>query len=230
MTPTVGIILQARVGSRRLPGKALASVGGTSVLRRCLHRLGKSGVGSVVLATTDQSEDDELATLARRMEVEVYRGSTDDVLGRFVEAALLYRFEMVVRATGDNPAVDIDAAARLSRLLNESDADYAVEEGLPCGTGVEIVRTTALVQSAILTARADDREHVTTFIKRQPHLFRLTRVAAPPRLARPNLRFTIDTAADLSYMRRVFAHVRSAEPPLCDLIAAADVCARSDAA
>jgi spore coat polysaccharide biosynthesis protein SpsF len=226
----VGIILQARLGSSRLPGKALASVGGTCLLRRCLQRLGKSAVGPVVLATTTQPEDDELASVAHKMGVAVYRGSTEDVLGRYVDTALLHGFGTVIRATGDNPAVDIDAAARLIRARIAADADYACEDGLPCGAGVEIVTTAALVRAATLATNADDREHVTTCIKRRHDRFRVLRAPAPARLQRPDLRFTVDTEADLSYMRRLFARVRPAEPSLSDLIAAADECSRSDAA
>jgi spore coat polysaccharide biosynthesis protein SpsF len=183
-----------------------------------------------VLATTSQPEDDELESVARKMGVAVYRGSTEDVLGRFVDTALLHGFATVIRATGDNPAVDIDAAARLIRARAATDADYACEDGLPWGAGVEIVTTAALVRAAMLATSADDREHVTMCIKRRPDRFRVLRLSAPIRLQRPDLRFTVDTEADLLYMRRVFARVRPAEPSLSDLIAAADECARSDAA
>lgn len=230
MTTGVGIILQARFGSRRLPGKALASVGGISILWRCLNRLRRAGAGPVVLATTERAEDDALADIAHRMGLDIYRGSTDDVLGRFVGAALRHRWHTVIRATADNPAVDIDAAARLVAVLTGTGADYACEDGLPCGAGLEAVTTAALLRTASAAVDAEDREHVTTFIKRQTDSFHVERPLAPAHLRRPELRFTVDTAADLTYMRRVFARVRSVEPSLSDMIAAADACVRSKAA
>jgi spore coat polysaccharide biosynthesis protein SpsF len=230
MADRLGLILQARFASTRLPGKALESIGNTSILQRCLNRLQCAAVGQVILATTERPEDDALAFVARRMGVAVFRGSTDDVLARFIDAAAVHRFDTVVRATGDNPAVDIDAPARLIDALHRHRADYACEDGLPYGAGVEVVTAAALARAAQLATRPEDREHVTTFFKLQPNIFRVTRIAAPGALQRFDLRLTVDTADDLSFMRRVFAQARSAEPSLVEIIAAADACSRSDAA
>jgi spore coat polysaccharide biosynthesis protein SpsF len=230
MRQRIGIILQARFNSTRLRGKALASVGGTSVLKRCLNRLRQSQAGHVVLATTDRPEDDALAAAARRIGVDVFRGCADDVLARYVDAAVWHDFDVVIRATGDNPAVDIDAPRRLIGLMHRHRADYACEDGLPYGAAVEIVSTAALAYSASQATRVEDREHVTTFIKLHPSTFRVIWASAPRSLRRPDVRLTIDTAEDLAFMRRVFARARSVEPPLTDLIAAADECSRSNAA
>jgi len=230
MMRRVGLILQARFGSQRLPGKALADLRGKTLLGRCLSRLLLGGAGPVILATTTRAEDAMLAGVAHRLGVDVHRGDTEDVLGRYVEAALAHGLDVVVRATGDNPAVDIDAAARLARALECSQADYMCEDGLPLGAGVEIVTTRALVRAAALSDAAEDREHVTTFLKRRPDLFRIERRLAPPSLRRPELRFTVDTATDLTRMRRLFADVQGDEPPVGALIAAADACRDHEAA
>lgn len=230
MNPRIGIILQARFNSQRLPGKALAPLGGTTVLERCLARLRASGVAPVVLATTEAPEDDALARVGARLDVDVYRGSTDDVLARYVGAALAHQFDLVVRATGDNPAVDIGAAGRLVETLRAYDADYACEDGLPYGAGVEIISTAALRRSAAAASEPADREHVTTFVKRNAAQFHVVRSLAPVNVRRPDVRVTIDTATDLAFMQRVFASVRGTQPALADIIAAADGCSRSDAA
>jgi spore coat polysaccharide biosynthesis protein SpsF len=229
MAARVGVIIQARCDSSRLPGKALAALGGVSILTRCLVRLRRADVGPVVLATTERPIDDALVVIARRMGVAVFRGSTTDVLQRSIDAAVCHEFD-VVRATGDNPAVDIDAAARVLETLRIQAADYACEDGLPYGAGVECVTTDALLRATALARRASDREHVTTYIKAEPTVFRVSRIAAPERLHRPTLRLTIDTAADLAFMRRVYAEIKAAELPLAEIIAAADACSRSDAA
>jgi spore coat polysaccharide biosynthesis protein SpsF len=226
----VGIILQARLGSTRLPGKALASVGGVSIIKRCLNRLRLSAAGPVVLATTERAEDDALVAVARRLNVAVYRGSTDDVLARYVEAAVWGGFDVVIRATGDNPAVDIDAPARVSRAIRLGRVDYVCEDGLPYGAAVEAVTTRALVRAAGATSEPAHREHVTLLMKERPSMFCGVRLEAPHPIRRPDVRLTVDTEADLQWMRRVFAHVRSAEPRLVDVIAAADHCVRSTAA
>jgi spore coat polysaccharide biosynthesis protein SpsF len=230
MKPRVGIVLQARFNSQRLAGKALAMIEGRSLLARCLARLAAAGVGPVVLATTTNPDDDRLAAVATEGGVPVHRGSVDDVLARYVEAALRFRLDIVIRATADNPAVDIGAPRRVVNAIARHRADYACEDGLPLGAGVEAVTTAALVRAATEAWLADDREHVTTYLKLRPHEFRLARVLPPGAVVRPDLRFTVDTAADLAYMRQVFGRVPAGEPALRDLIRAADHCSRSDAA
>ena len=228
--PRTAVILQARTGSVRLPGKALATIGPSTLVERCLQRLKLAHAGEVILATTQAVEDDALAAIAERMRVPVFRGSASDVLARYVAAAQCADADIVIRATGDNPAVDIDAPRRLVGALIEAQADYACEEGLPVGAGVEAITTAALRRSAAAATAAEDREHVTLYAKRRPGAFRIVRFQAPQDLCRPDLRFTIDTPDDLDYMRRLFAGVTSPEPRLGELIAATRRCDRSTAA
>jgi spore coat polysaccharide biosynthesis protein SpsF len=230
MTPRVGIVLQARFNSQRLVGKALATIEGRSLLGRCLARLIAAGVGPVVLATTAHPADDRLAAGAAAVGVHVHRGSADDVLARYVEAALRFQLDVVIRATGDNPAVDSDAPRRVLAALTSQRADYACEDGLPLGAGVEAVTTAALIRAATRASLADDREHVTTYLKLRPHEFQVARGIAPAPVVRPDLRFTVDTPHDLAYMRQVFGRAPAGEPALIDLIRAATHCTRSDAA
>jgi len=225
MQPAVGIVLQARFGSSRLPGKALATLGGMSLLERCLRRLLLSRVGRVVLATTTLAEDDALAKVASRMGVAVYRGSADDVLDRYAAAVAEFGFEIVIRATGDNPAVDVAAPRRVLRAVHG--ADYAGEMGLPYGGGVEAIRATALARAAAVATAAEDREHVTTYIRQRPDEFRVVMLDAPQALNRPDVRVTVDTPSDLVHIRRLFARTTSAEPTLREIISAADWYTRS---
>lgn len=221
MRPRAGIILQARLASTRLPGKALEPVGGCSMLERCLRRLMAGGVAHVVLATTRSPEDDALAAIATRLGVGVYRGDVDDVLGRFVETAAAFDLDPVVRATADNPAVDVLAPGRVLAALRSHEADYVVEEGLPVGARVEAMTADALERAAALAQTPYDREHVTPFIRRRPDLFRVCCVPAPAALQQPSLRLTVDSAADLMWVREIFFRAGSDEPSLAELIAAA---------
>ncbi len=226
----VAIILQARVSSTRLPAKALATLGGKTLLERCLQRLELANAGEVMLATTERGEDDALAYLASGMGVRVFRGSTDDVLGRYLAAARSVDADVVIRATGDNPAVDIDAPARVCRALATTGADYACEEGLPVGAGVEAITFEALCRAAAAATSPEDREHVTLYVKHRAGAFRVTRQPGPAPLRRPDLSLTVDTSDDLEYMRRLFGCAALPEPSLRELIAATRFCSRSDAA
>jgi spore coat polysaccharide biosynthesis protein SpsF len=220
------IVLQARMGSTRLPGKSLAIVSGRTILAHCIERLSASSGLPVVVATTTLEEDDRVELEARQLGVEVVRGSECDVLARFLMVASRLSLTDLVRATADNPAVDIDAPRRVLELRRRTGADHVVEYGLPYGTAVEAIAVDALRRSAELTQDAEDREHVTAFIRRDPR-FKTLSAIAPPAVRRPTLRLTVDTPDDLAWVRQVFdrtERVGGASPPasLAALIAAAD--------
>jgi spore coat polysaccharide biosynthesis protein SpsF len=218
------IVLQARMGSHRLPGKALALVAGRSVLEHCLERLRAASGIPVVLATTTRAEDDRVAAEGERLGVRVVRGPDEDVLARFVMVASQLSLTDLVRATADNPAVDMEAPRRVLDLRRSTRADHVTEQGLPYGTAVEAVSAAALVRAAELTADPLDREHVTTFIRRDSRFVSL-QPAAPALLRRPALRLTVDTARDLAFVRKVFDTAEQQRPrpvPLAALIVVAE--------
>jgi len=225
-----GIILQARMGSSRLPGKALATIGGRTILDHCLRRLLFAGVAPVVLATTDRAEDDALESVARGVGALVFRGETDDVLARFVAAAGAFGFDIVVRATGDNPGTDIQAPGRLIAALRNGAADYVYEDGLPYGAAVEAVTRTALLRASNEATQLSDLEHVTTYVRRHTRRFRVLQIQAPAPLRRPDVRLTVDTADDLEHVRALFERTGADMPSLRQLIEASGRPMRSEVA
>jgi spore coat polysaccharide biosynthesis protein SpsF (cytidylyltransferase family) len=218
----VGIVLQARLGSRRLPGKVLAPIGPWPLLEHCVRRLGISGL-PVVVATTDTAEDDPVARLAERLHVGVFRGSEHDVLDRYIGACQTFGFREIIRATADNPCVDLGAAMRTVTFRRRVEADHVVECGLPVGAAVEAVSLEALERSHALVTDPYDREHVTSFVRRDVR-FRSLRAVAPGDVRRPGLRLTVDTPEDLDFIRQLYAALdESAEPaPLATIIRVAD--------
>ncbi len=225
MNRSVGVVLQARMGSRRLPGKVMVKIGGRSILAHCLERLLAADVGTVIVATTTGPEDDRIVAEADASGVGVVRGFRDDVLQRFMLAADFLGSKFIVRATADNPGVDVDAPARTLQSLWDLDADHVVEAGLPVGGAVEAVRVSALREAASRSTDEYDREHVTPYLRGRPDQFRIVVPPAPIGLRRPDLRFTIDTPADLAYMRTLM-HLAGADArmvSLQELIQAADV-------
>jgi spore coat polysaccharide biosynthesis protein SpsF (cytidylyltransferase family) len=226
MRTRAGIILQARYASTRLVGKALEPLAGRSVLEHCLRRLIKAGVARVVLATTGEPEDDALEAIAVRLGAGVFRGEIDDVLNRFADAARTFDLDPVIRATGDNPAVDIQAPGRVLAALRLTDADYVQEHGLPYGAAVEGMTARALFTAAARATDPYDREHVTPFIRNNPDLFALAGIDAPASLTRPSLRVTVDTPEDLAGLRELFVRTRMEDPSLAALIAASGSRAR----
>jgi spore coat polysaccharide biosynthesis protein SpsF len=220
-----GIVLLARFASTRLPGKALATIGGRSILEHCIDRLIRANVGPVIVATTTRLDDDVLVRAARGAGVPVYRGAVSDVLGRTLAVADLFGFDPVIRATGDNPAVDDGGPRRVLKRFVAAGGDYACEDGLPVGAAVEVISREALGRCAAEATSGADREHVTTLIRREPERYQRVPVMAPPRLRRPDLRFTVDSPADLAYVRRLFRQAGHEAPALSELIQAADAVA-----
>ena len=223
MIDNAAIVLQARMGSRRLPGKVLALVNGRTVLEHCIERLQARSRLRVVVATTTRDEDNCIAQEATRLGIEVVRGPDEDVLGRFVMVASKLSLADLVRATADNPAVDMDAPRRVLDVRCATNADHVTEHGLPYGTAVEAISAAALMRSAELTTDPADREHVTLFLQRDRRFVAL-RPPAPEAVRRPDIRLTIDTPADLEFVRRVFDVARKESPrpmPLAALIAIA---------
>jgi spore coat polysaccharide biosynthesis protein SpsF len=219
MTTAATILLQARMGSTRLPGKVMERLAGRTLIEHCVRRLQSRSGLDVVIATTARSEDDCIGREGARLGVEVVRGADVDVLGRFVAAIERFGLDEVVRATADNPAVDADAPLRTLTLLRRSGADHVVEHGLPHGTAVEAVSAEALVRAAMLTSHAYDREHVTPFVRTDSRFVALSAIA-PGHLRHPDLRLTVDTAKDLAYVRALFDALGSdaTAAPLSDII------------
>lgn len=216
------VILQARMGSRRLPGKVLAQLGSRSILEHCVSRLTTCGL-PIIVATTDRPEDDAIEREARRLGTQVFRGDEQDVLARFLAAAHAFDLTHIVRATADNPFVDPDGPRRVLDLGRRVQADHVVECGLPVGAAVEAVSVEALRLARTLITDPYDREHVTSFVRRDTR-FRALRAVAPGHIRRPGLRLTVDTQEDLDFLRSVFVimGVKEQMPTLAAVIRAAE--------
>ncbi len=219
---STAVILQARMGSTRLPGKVLAPIGRWSVLEHCVRRLRASGY-PVVVATTTAEADDAIVRASSQLGADVFRGDDTDVLSRYCAAARAFGVTQVVRATADNPFVDGDGVRRTLQFLARVDADHVVECGLPVGAAVEAVTLDALERAAALITDPYDREHVTSFVRRDAR-FKALRAVVTGTIRRPGLRLTVDTPEDLAFVRQVHADLGEPETvvPLAAVIAAAD--------
>jgi spore coat polysaccharide biosynthesis protein SpsF len=196
-------ILQARIGSSRLPGKTLMEMGGKPMLWHAATTLRTSpGVDTLVLAVPEGERDDPLERLSGEWGVACVRGPEDDVLSRFVRAAEAFPDDFYFRATGDNPVLDRDNPLRTLRFLREKRADYVCEAGLPLGTLVEGFTREALLRTQREAAQPYDREHVTMYMKKSGR-FHAAFPACPPDRRWPELSLTVDTAEDFARVRTV---------------------------
>lgn len=183
---SIAAIVQARMGSTRFPGKVLAHFSGSTVLEHMLGRLGSvSRRVDIVVATSDRTEDDAVARAAGEAGARVFRGSADDVLGRFAACidSLPDAPSLVLRICADRPflcpvLVDelLDAYDELGRpdyLSNNLQPSY------PDGLDLELVRTECLFDADRESRDAYEREHVTPFVYRRPERFRLAGLICP---------------------------------------------------
>jgi len=199
-------IIQARIGSNRLPGKVLADLGGRPVLGWVVRAARAiPGIDAVWVATTTLAADDAVAGWCEANGVPVCRGSEQDVLGRYAKAVAASGAEIVVRVTADCPLFDPAVAGLVIRLRNMSGADYASNvdpRTWPDGLDCEVVTATALLAAAAEAADPGDREHVTPFIRNNRRRFTWETLISPvPDLAHE--RWTLDTADDLKFLREV---------------------------
>ncbi len=202
-------MVQARIGSSRLPGKVLADLGGRPVVHHVLNRAAAiEGVDEVVLAIPEGPEDDSLAAIARGLDVQVLRGHATDVLSRYHAAAELTNADAIVRVTADCPLLVPAISARVVERCHTFGAVYASNihpPTFPDGYDTEIVTRTAL-DAAWREARDPyEREHVTPFVWRRPERFRVVNVADVD--DRSSWRLTLDTVDDLERLRAIWARL-----------------------
>jgi|WetSurMetagenome_2_1015567.scaffolds.fasta_scaffold59239_3 spore coat polysaccharide biosynthesis protein SpsF len=207
--------LQARMGSTRLPGKVLMPIQGQSILERAVRRLRAAPViDTVAVLTTRLKEDDAVVEEARRLGVLVHRGPEQDVLARFYEAAELFRPDIIIRATADNPLIEIGSIERIVGALRCAGLDWCMESGLPYGAATEAITAGALARVHFKAEEADHREHVTLYIKEHPEEFRLSLLTPPDDLRHPHVRVTVDTSDDLLFVDQLIRSLPENGQPL----------------
>lgn len=199
---TTGIVVQMRIDSRRLPGKALLELGDSNLAGIVMRRLRTIEADHYILAS-DKDGVRELASTARASGFTVYEGPKDDVLGRFALAIDEYGIDVVVRATGDNPFVSSALANIAITKFDELSADYVGLIGMPLGMGVEIVSAKALLKASRLATSSHDREHVCPYLYEHPLDFIIARPACPNEYFMPLGRLTVDTADDYTRARNI---------------------------
>ena len=207
----MGVFLQARLGSTRLPRKALLPLAGTTVLQLAMRALASVEAGVHALLTEPASASD-FAGLAREEGFELFVGSEQDVLDRFCGAAARFGVRRVVRATGDNPLVCPAQVRSLLELHEAQGWQLSHYLGPPLGTGVEVVEAAALAEAGEEAKDPYEREHVTPYLYRHPDRFRVGEPGCPAGWHFPETRLTLDTAEDYELLRALFGELYRGEP------------------
>lgn len=201
-------VIQCRMTSSRLPGKALMDLAGLPVLRWVVERARlASGLDALVLATSDGPEDDPLAEAGRELGVDVVRGSLDNLPSRYLLALERHPADAVVRITADNPLTCPELVDAAVQWYGEQELDWCYNGAAPVGMGVDVFAAEHVRTLACGAVEPRHLEHMVTWFL-DNHLSR--RIGCPPLdvvLRRPEVRVTLDTADDLRVLQDVFSRL-----------------------
>lgn len=202
-------IVQARMGSTRLPGKTLANIVGKPMLAHVVERLrGARLLQGIVIATTAKGADDAIVKLAEKLMAYVFRGSEDDVLDRYYQAFRKHPADVVVRVSSDCPLADPHVVDRVVSHYLRGNYDYVsnvLKRTYPDGLDVEVFSFKALEKAWQEAKWTSEREHVTSYIWNNPDKFRLANVENEVDLS--HFRWTVDGKEDLEFVRQVYKHL-----------------------
>jgi spore coat polysaccharide biosynthesis protein SpsF (cytidylyltransferase family) len=203
-------IIQARMGSSRLPDKVLMPVLGKPLLGWMLRRISLCNeVSEIVVATTTHKRDDVIAEFVQAAGYKVYRGSEEDVLDRYYQAANNLMPDTVVRLTADCPLLDPEVLGTLIRKFQSSQVDFLsnsepLPSSWPDGMDISIMSFKALQKAWQEAKKPSDREHVTFYFWNNPGIFKCQRIDHVPDLS--NYRLTIDYLEDFLLLKAVMEH------------------------
>lgn len=204
-------IVQARLGSTRLPGKVLKDLAGQTMLARVVARLRCANrIDAVLVATTDSPTDDPIVDECRRLSVIVSRGDQDDVLDRYCKAAEFASADVVVRITSDCPLIDPEITDKTVQAFLDHTPDYAantIVRTYPRGLDTEVISMNALARAWQEACNSYEREHVTPYIIEHPAAFKLLSVTGDQDYTAH--RWTVDTPEDFEFVQAVYARLES---------------------
>ena len=217
----IGAVIEARMGSSRLPGKVMKDLAGAPLLQQLIRRVARSRrIDGLTVATTTDDSDDLIADLSKEMGIPCFRGSELNILERVVHAAKESKYDVVLRLTGDNPLYDGALIDRMVAFYLENDFDLVAnaamghvkewleERTFPLGLGVQIVSLELLEERCQNSPSDIEKEHVTVGILQSPDKYRLGAFHAVDHLLplrRPQYRLTVDTLEDYQLVSELFS-------------------------
>lgn len=202
----VGAIIQARMGSTRLPEKIFKLLNGKTVLEHVINRVADSGVENCIIATTINEKDDEVENFCKEHDIKCFRGSENDVLERFYYAAKENNFDIIIRVTADDPLKDSNIIAKAVKIIKENKYDYVsntIKPTYPEGIDIEVFTFEALKKAFEEAKLKSEREHVTPYIWKNIDIFRVYNFENNEDLS--YMRWTLDTEDDYQFMKKIYS-------------------------
>ena len=200
-------IIQARMGSTRLPGKVLKEIVGKPMLWHVINRVKNAKeLDDIVIATTNLKEDTQILDLASEIGVKTYAGSESDILDRYYQAAIMSKADVIVRITADCPLADPNVINKVVRYYLSNDFDYvstSIKPTYPDGIDVEVFSFASLEKAWVEAKLASEREHVTPYIWKNPSIFIIRNFENEDDIS--YMRWSVDEQRDLEFMREVYS-------------------------
>jgi len=216
MKRKVGITIEGRMGSTRLPGKTLKMLYGKPMLERMIERLKMvKQADIIVMATTDQLQDQPIVDLAKQLGIGHYQGSSEDVLDRVLKAAQKYEIDIIAETCADCPVVDPGIIDKQIAAFIENNVDYVgchLVKTFPIGLDAKVFTIKTLEEVAMITNDPADRENVSLYIYEHPQRYKLLNIEARGRQRRPDLRLVVDHQEDFDLIDRIYSELYSQNP------------------
>ena len=203
-------IIQARTDSSRLPGKVMLEVSGKSMLEHMIERISSSRkLDKIIIATTTNKNDDVIVDLAKKLTLDYFRGSEDDVLDRYYNTCKKYNGNVVVRLCSDSPLLDGNIIDNVIATYETGHYDYVnnlapLPRTYPDGLSVEVFSSQLLTKAHFDAKKPSEREHVTFYMWMQPEKFKIHRVDLEKDLSK--YRFNLDYDADYTFLKKIFEY------------------------
>lgn len=202
------IIIQARMGSSRLPGKVMYELKNKPILWHIVERLKKGKyVNDIILATSTSKEDDKIEEFAKKNNIKYIRGSEDDVLSRYVEAAKITENDILVRITSDCPLIDPKIVDKCIKHFIETKCDYVAptcKNGILRGLDTEVFSKSTLIEINKLAKMKNEREHVTLYIYSNPDKYNVDKLVLGSKYEHPKWRLCVDEIGDYNLINAIY--------------------------
>jgi len=217
--PRIVLIMQARMGSTRLPGKSLLPLAGQPLVGRAIERVKRcQRLHEIVMATTQKPDDDPLAALGRAYGVAVFRGAENDLVGRYYQAAVAHRADVIVRIPADNPVPEPREIERIIAYHLESGNDFSsnypdvFDNGYPDGIGAEVFNFDALRRVWETSADPRNREHPHTNFYEHPEIYKIGTIQCPPEFRRPDIILDVNTRDEYDFLAELYGDLYPRNP------------------
>jgi spore coat polysaccharide biosynthesis protein SpsF len=204
----IGIIIQARTDSTRFPKKVLAKIQGKPLLWHVIKRVKKIHEGKIIVATTKRKIDSEIVEIAKKNDVDFFRGKKNDVLDRYLSAANKFDIDIIIRITADCPLIDPKVIKKVLRKFLKGNFDYVATDDIsfPKGLDAECFSVKSLKKSSNLIKNESDREHVTKFIYENPTKFKIGYVYNKKKI--PITKYwVVDYKRDLDFIKAIYSYL-----------------------